>query len=181
MSELSEYISRLKAARGQLKNDLEKVAIKAVNDMLALTINRVTQTGTASDGAPFTPYSTKPFGAWGYLGRSRTDGAEAKVKAKVKKKESISYSEFRGLNNLKTDKKIFEFTGEMWRNTGIVGFSTEGGKVTVIVAGKNQLANDKLAGNSNREGKDILRPSPSETAVVRSYMSKWIADTLNKS
>lgn len=180
MSELSEYISRLKTAKGQLKSDLERVAVKAVNDMLSLTINRVTQTGTASDGAAFTPYSTKQVGAWRYLGKSRTDSAEGKVRAKVKKKEPLSYAEFRRLNGLKTDKKIFEFTGEMWRQTGIVAVTSENGKVTVIVAGKNDLTNDKLAGHSNREGKDIVKPSAGETAEVRSYMTKWIIDAINK-
>ena len=180
MSELTVLLQGLQAARTELKNDLQRQVIKAVNDLVSLTINRVITTGLNSEGQSFTPYSTKPVAAWRYRGKSRTGGAEKKINEKAKRKEDVSYKEFRAINGLKSDKKIFEFTGEMWRHTGIQKVEEVGDFVIVTIGGKTETARKKLEGNSSREKINIAGPSASETKQVKLYLDKWIMDTIKR-
>ena len=98
----------------------------AANDLAALVTNRVVQKGENYLGSAFSPYSKNTVAAWRFWGKSRTQAAERKLRALSRAKGALSYEEFRSLNNLKTDKKNFEFTGEMWRKFGIVKVSVSG-------------------------------------------------------
>ena len=146
----------------------------ASNDLAALVTNRVVQTGKNFKGGSFSAYSSKTVAAWRFWGKSRTQAAEKKVRAVSRAKGALSYQEFRELNNLKTDKKNFEFTGEMWRKFGIVRVDVSGQRFKISLGGTSTVAQDKIDENSNREGISIIEASTREEQIVQNTVQGWI-------
>lgn len=176
ISELQDKIARIER---RLDSEIEAQGAKAGADLVALVTNRVVQTGKASDGSNFTPYSDTDVPAYLFYGKSRSGGAEARVRAKGKKKEKISYRDFRELNNLNTAPKNFEFTGAMWRGFSVLNVQRSASGVTVVIGGRNEDSENKMTWNSEREKKSIIRPSRQELAIVRGNLQRWVNNVLN--
>ena len=176
---LSELDARIERAERRIYAEIEAQAAKAGADIVALITNRVVQTGKAYDGASFTPYSMKEVPAWFYTGRSRTSAAEAKIKAKAKKKEGVSYRDFRAINGLNTSPKNFEFTGAMWRGFGVLSVQRTSTGVLVTIGGTNPDAEDKIGWGTEQERKSIIRPSRSELDFAQNNLQRWVNETLN--
>lgn len=170
-------VQQIDALKARLLEELPTQAKIAGADLAALIKNRVVQTGINAEGQAFSPYSEKEVPAYLYFGRSRSQQGENKVRAKAKKREGVSYREFRNLNNLKTDKKNFEFTGEMWR--GVEVQTTKQGQVSVaVIAGNSQTVKDKLRYATEQEKINILKPSKEELRVVQGNISTWLTGLL---
>jgi hypothetical protein len=120
VSDLNEIRARFSGAKSFLLDELEREGLRFGADVSAVVENRVVSTGKNDIGTPFSPYSTKRAPAYLYLGKSRNNRGEGAIKQRIKKKEGVSYREFRELNGLNADKKNFEFTGEMWQGFGVV-------------------------------------------------------------
>lgn len=176
---ISELSARIDRAQVRLDAEIEAQAAIAGNDIVALVTNRVVQSGKASDGAPFTPYSTTELPAFFYFNKSRNAGGEAKVRAKAKKKEPISYKEFRALNSLNTSPKNFEFAGSMWRGFGVLGVQRTPSGAKITIGGRNKDAADKISYNSEREGKSIIKPSEQEVTIIQVNLNKWAQSVIN--
>ena len=176
---ISEYTNKLSGIIQRLDSELEAQAAKAGRDIIGLVTNRVVQKGQSADGPQFTPYSENQIPAHFYFGKSRTGSAEAKVKAKAKKGEKISYRDFRVINGLNAAPKNFEFTGDMWRKFGVVQISATSTGVRVTIGGTTTDATDKIASNSRREKKSIIKPSKSEIAIVQANLTKWAQNIVN--
>ena len=166
-------------ARQRLLSELPRQATIAATDLSALVKNRVIQRGESAAGAPFTPYSTVAIPAFFYKGKSRTGSAEGKITALAKQREKISYRDFREINNLKTDKKNFEFTGEMWRGVE-VQTSGGGAVVTATIQGGNQASRERLSYGSAGENTNLLRPNEKEIEVIRANLQKWLSGIINE-
>tara|TARA_R110000787_G_scaffold97665_4_gene201320 strand:+ start:18686 stop:19237 length:552 start_codon:yes stop_codon:yes gene_type:complete len=172
---IDEQIKKIDELKKYIKNELPILAQKVlVSDLIALVTNRVTQEGLDFKGSPFKPYSTTAIGAGLFSGKSRTQTAEKKIKLMSKSGLSLSYSQFRKLNNLNTDKKIFEFTGEMWTKFGIVDLSKSDNSISVKVGGRNQASQDKIDFNSSREGISIIENSVTEELIVQQTAQDWL-------
>lgn len=176
---ISELEARIERVGVRMDAEIEAQAAKAGADLVALVTNRVVQTGTASDGASFTPYSTKEVPAFFYFNKSRNGSAEARVRAKATKKEGISYRDFRALNNLNTAPKNFEFTGSMWRGFGVLRVARSATGVTVTIGGRNDDAENKIEWGTEQEGKSIIRPSAGEIDTVKTNLQRWVNSLLN--
>ena len=138
--------------------------------MAQLIKKRVIEQGKDANNSAFTPYSTAQMPSFFYYGKSRNASAEKAVKAAKK----VSYKDFRSLNNLETDKKNFEFTGDMWRNFGVVSTRQENGIVKITIGGQSTDAQNKIDWLSAQENQSIIEPSASEIGVVNSIMSNWV-------
>ena len=112
--------------------------------------------------------------------KSRSASAESKVRQIAAQGGRISYKQFREINNLETSKKNFEFTGEMWKNYGIVRSSIGGGIANISLGGLTSAAENKLIANSTREGLDITDPNQHEIDFLKESINDWIYDTLEK-
>ena len=176
IAELSQRIDR---AVQRLDNEIEAQAAKAGADLVALITLRVVQSGKSADGAPFSPYSTTELPAFFYFNRSRSAGAESKVRAKAKKKEPISYREFRQINNLNPAPKNFEFTGEMWRNFGVLRVQRTPAGATLTIGGRTPAAAEKIDWNSEREKRSIIQPSPQEIETITANLKRWAQSIVN--
>lgn len=173
--DIYEQISRFEQLRDFIKNQLPVFAEEiAAADLVALVSNRVTQTGLNYLGAPFKPYSTKTVAAYRFWGQSRTQAAEKEVRRISRARGALSVVKFRKLNNLRTDKKIFEFTGEMWSRFGVVKATSGGGKVSIKIGGRSSASQLKIDENSDREGISIIENSRSEEIIIQKTTSAWL-------
>lgn len=159
--------------------ELERRAAIAGADLVSLITSRVIRKGETSDGGTFTAYSTTPVPAWFYLGKSRTGSAESRVKEASKKREEISYKQFREYNNLKTDKKNFEFTGTMWRGFGVTKIVKQGDRLRIVLNGRNDDSREKIEWLSDQEKQSIIEPSQAELLTVKRNLETWLISILN--
>ncbi len=70
------------------------------------------------------------------------------------------------------------FTGNMWKNTGIVSTVDQGGVVTVTVAGKDQFTRDKMVNNADLRG-DFLTLSPKEIEQLKDDSKERLFGKIN--
>lgn len=172
---LDDKIQRYKEFLGFIKNELPKYAILvSSNDLSALITNRVIQEGKNHTGGKFKSYSTRDVPAYKYWGKSRTQSAEKRVRTLARSRGVLDYAEFRRINNLKTDTKNFEFSGEMWRKFGVIKEQISGDKFTVILGGKTKIAQEKIDDNSDREGVSIIEASEGEIRVIEKTIQDWL-------
>lgn len=165
--------------------------LKSSIDLAAAVKYRVQQNGLNSTGNKFSPYSDTKVPLFFYKNApARVPSAFARLEAKLKagKKEGkdakVSYKDWRIANNLKVDKKNFEFTGQMWANFGTAGSvraQIEGGNIIrLIIEGGNADAKKKLAVTSWREKRSIIEPSESELKTLQSELSNAVEFAINK-
>lgn len=144
------------------------------NDLAAAVSSRVIDQGLNFKGQPFSPYSKKTIPAFRFWGKSRTQAAEKKVRDLARNKGALSYDGFRGLNNLRTGTKNFEFTGEMWRKFGIVRTNLLGERFTISLGGTTTAAQTKIDENSEREGVSIIEASADDEKLVQRTTQGWL-------
>jgi hypothetical protein len=167
VSDLNEIRARFSGAKSFLLDELEREGLRFGADVSAVVENRVVSTGKNDIGTPFSPYSTKRAPAYLYLGKSRNNRGEGAIKQRIKKKEGVSYREFRELNGLNADKKNFEFTGEMWQGFGVVSSrKIAAGVIEVTIGAKNARTSALLTKHEKAEGRSIIKPSAAEVQAA---------------
>ena len=97
MSNTSELIQGIRKAKAELLSNLLPQATITGADAAALVENRIVSKGERADGGKFSPYSTKGVAAFRYFGRSRNAAGERAVRDAAKKKQEVSYQDFRRL------------------------------------------------------------------------------------
>lgn len=178
--DLDEILGKLDVAISTLENEFAPVVLVTANDLAQQIKNRVIQKGETANGGLFSPYSNNGMRPFRLFDKSRSASAESKVRQIAAQGGRISYKQFREINNLETSKKNFEFTGEMWKNYGIVRSSIGGGIANISLGGLTSAAENKLIANSTREGLDITDPNQHEIDFLKESINDWIYDTLEK-
>lgn len=180
---IDEQINRFDRLVEFVEQELPKYAEQVlVTDLIALVSNRVIQTGKDYTGKKFKPYSTNTVAAWRFWGKSRTQSAEARIRKIARtptgqyRGGALDYKTFRELNNLKTDKKNFEFTGSMWRKFGIVNVTPS----KIQIGGTTTDAQQKIDDNSDREGVSIIEASRKEELIVQNSAKIWLESNANR-
>ena len=181
MADIYEQISKFDELINFVENQLPEFAKQVLSaDLVALVTNRVVQRGEDYTGVRFSAYSVTTVAAYRFWGKSRTQAAEKIIRAKARAKGALSYKEFRGINNLKTDKKNFEFTGEMWKKFGVIRSVVSGSKFTVSIGGTTTASQNKIDDNSQREGLSIIEASDDERDLVSRTTEDWISQHANR-
>lgn len=170
---VQEFNTRINQIEQRLLNLSDEITREGAN-LCADIADRVINEGKGADGSKFSPYSTKPVPAFWYVGRSLNAGGEAKVKAAAKKKQGVSYKDFREFNNRPTDKKNFSFSNDMWRGFGVKNVSFAGGVYTLEIGGQNAESQDKIDWMSGQEGRSIVAPSKAELSRVLVSLTKKV-------
>ena len=136
MSNTTELIQGIRKARTELISNLIPQATITGADA-ATWLRIVLSKGERADGGKFSPYSTKGVAAFRYFGRSRNAAGERAVRDAAKKKQEVSYQDFRRMNGLGTSIKNFQFTGEMWSGFGVTDIRViSPGIAEVTIGGK---------------------------------------------
>jgi hypothetical protein len=176
-----EQAERIGELRLYIAQELPLYALRVAGaDLVALITNRVVQRGEDANGAKFSPYSRNTVAAWRFWGKSRTQAAEAKVRALARARGALSYEEFRRINNLNTNIKNFEFTGEMWRKFGVIANTSDGQRFRISLGGTTPAAQRKMDDNSDREGISIIEANEQEEAAVQGSVQVWIDQQANR-
>lgn len=178
---LSELESKINAAIADLSGSpaLISAGFEAGQSIIAQIADRIRTRGLDSENQPFTPYSTNQLPAFFYIGKSRTTSANNAVKQKAKKKETLSYADFRQINGLKTDKKNFEFTGEMFRELKVLSVQLQGTLLVIEYGGGTKASEDKFRWNSEQEGESILKPAKSEISIAEQIILNRVKRLIN--
>lgn len=175
---IEQLRQRLNEAERQLPAVTAQAGKDAAKALAALVAARVRQRGQSVDGTPFSPYSTKETGAWRFIGRSRSGGAETEVRKRAKRRETLSYSEFRSINGLNTAPKNFEFTGETWRDfDGTSNLS--GTMLRIELDARRTDLKQRIEYLSDQEGANIVAVSDEEKRVASDLISSRIAQLIN--
>lgn len=111
----------------------ESVAMNAY----ALVRNRVTNTGVIGSGKSLGSYSDTELPAFFSSGKSLNNAGEKFVEKAKKERTQISYKEFREANNRPTDHISLSFSGEMWKDIGVIKEYVTGTKIVTVVGAKN--------------------------------------------
>lgn len=181
MSDTSELIQGIRKARTELISNLIPQATITGADAAALVENRIVSKGERADGGKFSPYSTKGVAAFRYFGRSRNAAGERAVRDAAKKKQQVSYQDFRRLNGLNTSVKNFQFTGEMWQGMGVVDVRIiSQGVAEVTIGGKNTRTTFLLKVHAEREGASLTENSKSELALITDALNERLSRILNR-
>ena len=159
---------------------------------------RIVNTGTASDGQKYKPYSSKPIlvGAKSF----RTKAAAATIFGTPAKRRSADwrtidrggtyyrlvllpggYKQIRTIESSQVAHKSFLRTGEMWLSIHTLGTKPEGGGRFITTVGtKVDLSNKKLEGNMKREQKEILAVSQTEEKKLQEILDEYITGKLKR-
>ena len=181
MSNTSELIQGIRKAKAELLSNLLPQATITGADAAALVENRIVSKGERADGGKFSPYSTKGVAAFRYFGRSRNAAGERAVRDAAKKKQEVSYQDFRRLNGLNTSVKNFQFTGEMWQGFGVVDIRVVSpGIAEVTIGGTNARTAFLLKAHAEREGASLTGNSKSELALITDALNERLLRILNR-
>lgn len=123
-------------------------------DLTAAISNRVIEKGTDNKGAKFLNFKTgKPY--------------------------SKGYEKYREKKNKPTDRKTFQFGGEMWDGFGRTDFKKEGdGKYELELGGTTTDSADKIKSNSEYQKKNILLPTKEEVSDITEAIHNEIDELL---
>lgn len=169
---IQSQIDRITAIERRLDGGAIRPATLVAADLAADIANRVIDTGESSDGSKFSAYSTKEVPAFFYYGRSRNAAGEAKVKAANKKRQGVSYSQFRGFNGLGQTKN-FSFTNQLWSGFGVKKVDYSSGTYTITVGGKTKDSQDKIGWMNGQEGKSIIAPNKAELERAKKVLTDF--------
>jgi len=171
---ISEAIAKLDRVEGLLRGGANNIVAAAGADTAAAIADRVINKGLSADGTLFSAYSTKPVPAFWYTGRSRNGSGEAKIKAAAKKKEGVSYKQFREFNNLPGAPKNFSFTNEMWRGFGVKQATFDGGRYILVIGGKTKVSQERIEWMGGQEGRSIIEPNETELNILARVITEKV-------
>lgn len=153
----------------------QSVALNA----FALVNDRVINQGTDETGSSFGDgYSETPLPAFFYEGKSLNSGGEDAVAKAKKEGDGLSYKDFRSANNLQTGFVDLNFSGQMWRDIGVVRQTNENGIITTVVGAKNtrdrdgKTTDDIMEFNGERFGDFLEVSEEEEQLLAQTYDTK---------
>jgi len=157
--------SALSSVIKELESTRTRDAVAAAANFYAAIQNRNIQRGTDSQGRPYPQYSTNQARKSLFYGKGRNAGANARLRSF--KGGTISYEQFRKLNNLQTNHRDHFFTGRMWRETGVTNPIILPDSVLISITGKTRYAKELLGKNNIRLNTNILEPTQNEIDTIK--------------
>ena len=159
----------------------ESVALNAY----AIVKDRVINEGQNGSGKSLGNYSTNELPLFFYSGRSLNQGGEKAIAKAKKEKKGLSYKDWRNANNLETDHVSLSFTGQMWKDIGVVKQIVEGNKIITTVGAKNtknregKTTDDLMGYNGDRFG-DFLTANKSEEELLAHTYDVKLQELIDK-
>jgi len=89
---------------------------------------------------------------------------------------SSAYANYRRKSGRTSNQKVFNFTGELWRNFGVTRADFNGFEI----GGYNQYAADLFGWLSEKEGAQINKPSETEIQAAKDFLKQRLKETLNR-
>lgn len=130
-------------------------------------------------GLPGRSYSENPLPTFFFEGKENRAAGAALLKRKDKKREGVSYKEWRDANGLQTGHVDLHFTERMWQNLVIIGTFKDGENYTTVIGGGDEETKKKLEWNTKRYG-SFLKLNADEETFLKALLDKELSNLLNK-
>jgi hypothetical protein len=168
--------------------------VPAINERIALNAydmasTRVINSGVDGDGNQLGSYSENELPLFFYTGKSLNKAGEAAVEKAKKAGKGLSYKDFREANNRPTDHVTLSFSGDMWKDIGVVKQIVDANKIVTVVGAKNTKTrksgkktlstDDILDGNKERYG-DFLEVNAEEEKKLLNTYDVYLQQLINK-
>lgn len=173
-------------------NELLVLEMPRINETVALNAfalvrNRINNTGTLGNGNSMGGYSTTELPAFFFNGKSLNNSGDKFVEKAKKSGEKISYKEFREANNRPTDHVTLNFSGDMWKDIGVVKEYVTGTKIVTVIGAKNTkvrsksgLTTDTIMEGHNAHYGDFLEVSNDEENKLATTYDALLQDLIDK-
>ncbi len=171
-----DFAVKLKLITEELNARREDDTIQIASEIMKQVRTRVSDKKIDADGSAFGQYSQAKLPQWFFYGKSIVDGAEDELKAGP---WFVSYAEFRELNNRPSGDINFSFTGDMWKNTGVVQVQNGDESTTVTIGGQDARSQDILAWQQPRYG-NIIEANEEEVEFAFEANRERIFGTINR-
>ena len=171
-----DFAIKLKLIAEEITARREDDSIQIADEVMKQVRNRVQEKKIDADGSAFGQYSQALVPQWFFYGKSNTDTAEADLRAGD---WFVSYADFRELNNLDSGDINFTFSGDMWRNTGVVQVQNGNESTTVTIGGQDARSQDILAWQEPRYG-NIIEASEQEIEFATEAHRERIFGIINR-
>ena len=184
---LTDLIKRLERAKQEIESEFPQKVLQAGSVLVKDISMRLVTKGVDYKGEKFSSYSTKPMLTSGITTKSQTVGNRYWKKKDTKWRTILSrgrmvhlfildggYKELRQIEDLQVTHKDFKFTGMMWNQFGVKRFT----KNSFTIGGTTDTSQKKIDGNSQREGRSIIKPSQKELEKQRLRLKKWLHDKI---
>ncbi len=171
-----DFAVKLKLIVEELNAQREDNTIQIAGEVMKQVRTRVQDKKINADGSVFGQYSQALVPQWFFYGKSNTDTAEADLRAGP---WFVSYAEFRELNNLDSGDINFTFSGDLWRNTGVVQVQNDADITTVTIGGQDTRSQDILAWQVPRYG-NIIEANEEEVEFAFEAHRERIFGTINR-
>ena len=171
-----DFAIKLKLIAEEITARREDDSIQIADEVIKQVRNRVQEKKVDADGSAFGQYSQALVPQWFFYGKSNNDSAEADLRAGD---WFVSYAEFRELNNLDSGDINFTFSGDMWRNTGVVQVQNGNESTTVTIGGQDVRSQNILAWQEPRYG-NIIEASEQEIEFAQEAHRERIFGIINR-
>lgn len=156
---MSDLSTRIKSLISEIQRKQPDIAIGVAASFLSAIRNRVQSERVGVDGQPYSDYSTRPLSPKTWPSLPSRGNKDSKIeRAKRKDNGLFSYKTWREVNNLRTDRKDFTFTGEMFQSLQLSPVASTNKGVKVTISPRTERSKKVLEHNEKREGKPILQP-----------------------
>jgi hypothetical protein len=139
---IDDLIAKLNHFRTDLNSNLEAIVTEMANNAKALAQRNIIDKGLTGR-----EYSRAGVPAYWLLPKALNQAGVKFVKSKIKSKEPIAWRDLRDAQGMQTAHIDLYYSGEMFQMMGVVETRIEGDKVTAVIGGLNQSAQDKMDWN----------------------------------
>jgi hypothetical protein len=181
--DINQFNSSVNNFLSAVRNNGPEINATITQSGLSLIRDRILDEGIKGE-----KYSTDTLPYFYFIGKSISDGGEAKAKSKNKanKYKGISYTDFREANNLQTNHVDLRFSGDMWRDMAVLETKTIGSKIITEAGSKNSITykDGQTTGKiveylSDRYG-DFLTPTKEEENILDNSLDEELQNLINQ-
>jgi len=156
-----------------------KALLSVAMNGVVYTKERVQEKGVKTDGTSFKGYSVNPLPLY-FHEKQATSSQMTRLKQNKKyKKDGLSYLDFRRETGKQVGFKDLTFSGDMWRQTGIVQETSQSGNIQIVVGGLTEEAKQKHAWMTRQQG-DYLNLTDQELNLQKQDLQEEIDSIVKK-
>ena len=145
---------------------------------LALVQNRVQETGKDSKGGKLGDYSTRKLPAFFFVGKGKKT-TDAKLMKLGREGKRISYKEFRELDGKQAKFVDVTFTGQNWRQQGLVKQQISKDRAAIVIGPTTKRA-EEVSENLDKKYGNWLALSEEELQEIADNMAEAVEEVINK-
>lgn len=185
----SDFGNKIQKFTSVLIDEMPRINESVALNAYALVRDRIINKGTTGTGKDLGGYSENPLPLFFYKGKSLNSSGEAAIEKAKKEHRGLSYKDFREANKRPTDHVTLNFSGDMWKDIGVVKQVVSGTKIVTVIGAKNTKSrtsgsrsvttDDIMEGHYDHYGDFLEVNDQEEELLARTYDAK-LQELINK-